>query len=95
MAGNSTKANQTEADAAKAILQVGVEILGVGIVSFAAGSNDELGKVIVWIMLGLWMIWLINNPSIGNTIGKFLGNQTPGQGATALGQAAKNVGNIK
>ena len=91
MAGNSTKAGQTQADAAKAILQVGVEFLGVGIVSFAAGSNDELGKVIVWIMLGLWVIWLMNNPAIGDSISHFLGNMTPAAGATALGQATKNI----
>lgn len=90
MAGNSTKASQTEADAAKAILEIGIELLGVGIVAFAAGTSDEMGKLLVWVMLGLWVIWLANNPAVGNTIKTFMSSQNS-PGATALGSITKNT----
>lgn len=89
---NSTKASKTHATAADSILQVGMEIIGVGIVAFAAGSNDEMGKIIVWIMLGLWLIWLMNNPGIQGTITKFVGSFSPAPAANAAGQA---LGNLK
>lgn len=84
----SAKADATLATASKTVLQVGVELIGVGIVSFAAGTNDELGKVIVWIMLGLWVIWIMNNPSVQLAV---KGYYERGTAAFALGQAAKGV----
>lgn len=81
----SAKADATMSNATHAFLQVGVELIGVGIVSFAAGTNDELGKVIVWIMLGLWAIWLMNNPSVQLAIKGYYERGTAG---FALGQAA-------
>lgn len=89
--GISSKATKGTSDASRAILFTGVEILGVGILAFVAGTNDEVGKVIVWIMVGLWFIWLINNPAIGETISRFMGSMNP----NFASQAGAALGNLK
>lgn len=70
-AGASSKATQTQQEATAAILKLGVEFAGLIILAVAAGSNDELGRLIVIILLGLWAIWLMNNP-VGGTISNLL-----------------------
>lgn len=50
------------------ILTVGIEIIGVGLMAAVAGTNDQLGSVIVLLMVGFFILFLVNNPIIGTSL---------------------------
>jgi len=56
------------------LLLVGVELLGVGLLTVLAGASDEAGNVVVIFMLGLWLIWMVSDPSVIGGLGNALGN---------------------
>jgi hypothetical protein len=56
------------------LLVVGVELLGVGLLTVLAGASDEAGNIVVIFMLGLWLVWMVSDPSIISGLGNALGN---------------------
>lgn len=66
--------------AAAAILDVSLELLAVGLFTLIAGASDEVGKVVLIVMAGLWLIYLISYSSIlsslNNKLQQLIGNPT-------------------
>lgn len=56
------------------ILAVGVELLGVGLLSLLAGASNEAGSIVVIFMLGLWLIFLITDSRVVAGFGNALAN---------------------
>jgi hypothetical protein len=56
------------------ILAVGVELLGVGLLTVLAGASDEAGNVVLIFMIGLWLIWMISDAGVVTGIGNALQN---------------------
>jgi hypothetical protein len=56
------------------ILNVGVELLAVGLFTLLAGASDEAGNIVVIFMIGLWLIWMISDSSVVASIGRALNN---------------------
>jgi hypothetical protein len=59
------------AGSSNAILDTAVEVVGVGLLAILAGANDDVGKLIVMFMVGLWCVFLVTNPSIVAKIASF------------------------
>jgi hypothetical protein len=57
------------ASSSDAVLAVGVELLGVGLLTILAGASDEAGNTVVVFMLGLWLIYMIVDSSVIEGIG--------------------------
>lgn len=57
-----------------AALSVGVELLGVGLLTILAGASEEAGSVVVLFMIGLWLIWMISDASVLSKLGNALSN---------------------
>jgi hypothetical protein len=57
-----------------AILIVGVELLGVGLLTLLAGASDDAGNIVVVFMLGLWLIYMVTNPGTIAGLGRGLDN---------------------
>lgn len=57
--------------AGNVVLQVAVEVVGVGLIAILAGSSDDAGKLCVMFMVGLWGVFMISNPSIIQKIASF------------------------
>jgi len=55
----TTTATTQAKSSGNTLLEVGVELLGVGLLTLVAGISDETGKIIVMIMAGFWMIYLV------------------------------------
>lgn len=55
-------------------LTVGVELLGVGLLTVLAGASDEAGGIVVLFMIGLWLIWMISDASVLSKLGNALSN---------------------
>lgn len=56
------------------VLTVGIELLGVGLLTILAGASDEFGTVVVIFMVGLFMIWMISDSSVLAKIGNAFQN---------------------
>lgn len=50
-------------DSGTALLAVGAEILGLGVVAILAGMDDHIGNLMIITLVGLWMLWAINHVS--------------------------------
>jgi hypothetical protein len=61
-------------NATDAILSLAVEGLAVGLLSLLASSSDDLGKIVVVFMIGLWMIWLVTNGKTVSRLANAVGN---------------------
>lgn len=59
------------ATASNSILTVATEVVGVGLLAVLAGSNDDIGKLLVVFMVGLWAVFMIANPAIIAKIASF------------------------
>lgn len=71
------------ASSSDTLLMVGVEILGVGLLTLLAGASDEAGNIVVIFMIGLWLIWMISDSSVIAGLGRGLTNlsaQAQGKG---------------
>lgn len=55
-------------------LTVGVELLGVGLLTVLAGASDDAGSIVVLFMIGLWLIWMISDASVLSRLGNALSN---------------------
>jgi hypothetical protein len=56
------------------ILSVGVELLGVGLLAVLAGASDQAGNIVVLFMIGLWLIWMVSDPTVIAGLGNALSN---------------------
>jgi len=61
------------------LIQLGGELVLVLFLTFMAGRNKEVGKVVVALMFGLWMVWFMNNSSV---VSGWVKNVVPQQVAT-------------
>jgi hypothetical protein len=64
----------TESGPPAVILTVGIELLGVGLLTILAGASDEAGKIVILFMLGLWLIWMISDSAGIAKIGNVFNN---------------------
>lgn len=48
----------------EALIQLGLELLAVSLFTLLAGASDEVGKLVVIFMVGMWMIYLIENSKV-------------------------------
>lgn len=51
----------TTATTHSVFIKIAVELIGVGAIAIVAGVNDGLGKLAVWFMFGVALIWLYLN----------------------------------
>lgn len=56
------------------ILVIGIELLGVGLLTLLAGASDEAGQIVVIFMIGLWLIWAITDSAALGRIGAVFTN---------------------
>jgi hypothetical protein len=58
--------------ASDVIFTVGVEALGVGLLAVLAGSNDDVGSLIVLFMAGLWLLFFVtDSKAVSSLLGAF------------------------
>jgi len=62
MAGK--KSTKKRANDSEALVQLALELLAVALFTLIAGASDEVGKLVVIFMTGLWMIYLIENSKL-------------------------------
>jgi hypothetical protein len=62
-----------------AILVLGVEFAAVALFTFIAGVSDDAGTIMVIIMVGLWLIYLVNNSQVIAGISNVIGNISSGE----------------
>jgi hypothetical protein len=60
--------------ASGAILSIGVELLGVGLLTVLAGASDEAGSIVVLFVIGLWLIYMISDSAVFAKLGNGLSN---------------------
>lgn len=70
MAGKKSK---RPADSS-AILELALELLAVGLFTILAGTNDDIATLVILFMVGLWLIWLIQNSSVVSGLENMLGS---------------------
>lgn len=56
------------------LLAMTVEIVGVTFLSLLAASSDELGKLVIVFMIGLWFLFLINHAGFTTWLQGILAN---------------------
>lgn len=59
--GKSTKKRPANSEA---FVQLAMELLAVSLFTLMAGSSDEMGTLVVLFMVGMWMIYLIQNSGV-------------------------------
>lgn len=57
-----------------ALLTVGIEVIGVGLLTLLAGTNDHMGTAVVIFMVGLWLIFAITQPQVFSGISNAVTN---------------------
>lgn len=57
-----------------AILELALELLAVGLFTILAGTNDDIATLVILFMVGLWLIWLIQNSSVVSGLENMLGS---------------------
>jgi hypothetical protein len=58
------------------ILALAFEAIAVGLMTLIAGINDDMGKAMVFVMAGLWIIYMITNSAVITTMGNFVSTIT-------------------
>jgi len=54
------KAKKRPADS-EALVQLALELLAVSLFTLIAGASNEMGTLVVLFMVGMWLIYLIEN----------------------------------
>jgi hypothetical protein len=54
------KAKKRAADS-EALVQLALELLAVSLFTLIAGASNEMGTLVVLFMVGMWLIYLIEN----------------------------------
>lgn len=66
--------------AGAAILDVSLELLAVALFTLIAGASDDVGKTVLIVMAGLWLIYIISYSdllsSLNNKLQQLVGNPT-------------------
>lgn len=50
------------------VAQLAVELIGVGVMSIAASFGEGIGKVMLTIMIGFFILWLLTNVNMFQSI---------------------------
>jgi hypothetical protein len=56
------------------VLALIVEMVGVGAVTVIAGLSDDAGTLVLVVMLGLWLLFLINHPGVETYLNTLMAN---------------------
>jgi hypothetical protein len=56
------------------VLALIVESVGIAFLTLLAGTNDDLGSVIVVFMAGLWLLFLFNHEGVQSYITNVMSN---------------------
>lgn len=48
----------------EALVQLAFELLAVGLFTLMAGASNEMGTLVIIFMIGLWLIYLIQNATV-------------------------------
>jgi hypothetical protein len=59
---------------ANTVLVVGTELAAVGVFTLIAGASDDMGSVMVLIMIGLWLIYMVSDSKVITGISNAIGN---------------------
>lgn len=54
------------------LLVIAIELLGVAMLTLIAGISDEMGKMVVLFMAGLWLLYAITDSKVITRIGSIL-----------------------
>ncbi len=57
-------ATKKRANDSEALVQLALELLAVALFTLMAGAGDEMGTLVVLFMVGMWMIYLIQNSKV-------------------------------
>lgn len=60
----ATKKKPQRQPASEAILMLALELLAVGLFTIIAGTNDDMGTLVILFMLGMWLIYLVSNAAV-------------------------------
>jgi hypothetical protein len=66
-------------NSSSAILILGVEFAAVALFTFIAGASDDAGTIMVVFMIGLWLIYMVNDSKVIAGISNVIGNISSGQ----------------
>lgn len=58
------KADSDRPVGSDALLQLALELLAVAVFTLIAGASNEIGSLVVIFMVGMWMIYLIENSKV-------------------------------
>jgi hypothetical protein len=58
------------------ILALAFEAVAVGIITLIAGINDDMGKAMVTVMVGIWLIYMMTNNAVISSLGNFVSTVT-------------------
>jgi hypothetical protein len=47
-----------------ALLMLALEILAVGVFTVLAGTSNEMGTIVILFMIGLWIIYMVQNSAV-------------------------------
>lgn len=70
MASNTSK--NTRAPDSSALLHVSLQLLAVGLFTIIAGTNDEMGTLVILFMVGMWLMYLIQNSAVVGGLEKMM-----------------------
>jgi hypothetical protein len=59
---------------ANTVLIVGTELAAVGIFTLVAGASDDVGSIMVLVMIGLWLIYMVSDSKVISGISAAIGN---------------------
>jgi hypothetical protein len=64
----------------EALMAVGIELLGVGLLALLAGASNDAGNIVVIFMVGLWLIFMITEPSVFTKMSNAVSNVAAASG---------------
>jgi len=67
------------ASSSSTILVIGLELGAVALFTFVAGVSDDAGTIMVVIMIGLWLLYMVNDSQVIAGISNAIGNISSGQ----------------
>lgn len=74
-----------------AVKQVGIELLGAGVLTLVSGSSTRAGNIGLLIVTCLWILWFVHRPGTGVGTGAGaaarIGSQIPGLSKYGTGPA--------
>jgi hypothetical protein len=77
-AASSSSAAKATAGSGSALLTIGVELGAVGVFALIADSGDQAASIMLIVMLGLWILWAIQNSGVLSGFSNVLSNVAGG-----------------